>query len=467
MQPITSQLVDPAVFFKFIERFYEAGAAPAQFNDLLLKDGRVLMTYAARVSVGNPPLAAVAWIYRDISEQKKRQAELAQSQRLGAIGRLSGGVAHDFNNLLMVVGGNLELIKAWADPATQIPSLAESALTAVGRGAELTKRLLAFSRRQPLDPEITDVNALVADLVKLLPPLLGETIEVRFVPAAKLWRTVVDLSQLQTALMNLAINARDAMSTGGSLVIETADATLDETYAASVEEGVAPGDYVMIAVSDDGSGMPAEVAKRAFEPFFTTKPVGKGTGLGLSMVFGFVKQSGGHVALYSEEGHGTTVRIYLPRAAGDAASDEAAPPPAAEVPGRGAVLLVEDDLEVAKVARMFLKSLGYDVLEAYTGPRALDIIKRGDPIDLLFTDVVLPDGMNGAEVARAAQALRPGLKVLFASGYSEHVLMHRGRLAEGVVLLQKPYRRQELADALRVVLDGEAPVAGQGVIGRA
>jgi signal transduction histidine kinase/CheY-like chemotaxis protein len=463
---VTGQLADPAAFFRLIERFYEADAASPKFSDLLFKDGRVLMTYAAPVAIGTPPIAAIAWIYRDVSEQKKRQAELAQSQRLGAIGRLSGGVAHDFNNLLTVVGGNLELIKAWADPGTQIPSLAESALTAVERGAELTKRLLAFSRRQALDPEVTDVNALVADMVKLLPPLLGETIEVRFVAAATLWRTVVDLGQLQTALISLAINARDAMPAGGTLLIETANAALDEAYAASVEDGIEPGDYVMIAVNDDGSGMAPEVAKRAFEPFFTTKSVGKGTGLGLSMVFGFVKQSGGHVALYSEEGHGTTVRIYLPRAAGDAASD-AAPQPAPAKPGHGVVLLVEDDLEVAKVARLFLESLGYDVLEAYSGPRALDIIRRGDPIDLLFTDVVLPDGMNGADIAAAAQALRPGLKVLFASGYSEHVLMHRGRLAEGVVLLQKPYRRQELADALRAVLESEAPGPGREAIGRA
>jgi CheY-like chemotaxis protein len=252
--------------------------------------------------------------------------------------------------------------------------------------------------------------------------------------------------------MNLAINARDAMPKGGTLVIETGNAALDESYTASLEDQVEPGDYVMIAVSDNGEGMSPEVAKRAFEPFFTTKPVGKGTGLGLSMVFGFVKQSGGHVALYSEEGHGTTARIYLPRAAADTPADQVLPPPAPHDGNHGAVLLVEDDPAVAQVAKMFLEGLGYMVIEARSGPRALDIIRRGDPIDLLFTDVVLPDGMNGAEVARAAQALRPSLKVLYASGYSEHVLMNQGRLAEGVVLLQKPYRKADLAVALRQVL---------------
>jgi PAS domain S-box-containing protein len=453
LRPVTDKLVDPEGFFKRLASCYESGFATSTFGEMLLKDGRVLMTYSARVEIGDRSSGAIAWIYRDVTEQKKRQSELAQSQRLNAIGKLSGGVAHDFNNLLTVIGGNLELIKEWADAGSSIPELARSALAAVERGAEVTKRLLAFSRRQPLDPQRTDINALVTEVMALLPRLIGETIRVQFAPGAKLWHTVVDLGLLQSALMNLAINARDAMPDGGSLVIETGNAALDESYTESLEDQVEPGDYVMIAVSDDGQGMSQEVAKRAFEPFFTTKPVGKGTGLGLSMVYGFVKQSGGHVALYSEEGQGTTARIYLPRAVGDAASDQVPPPLAApRNVEHGAVLLVEDDPAVGRVAKMFLENLGYQVIEARSGPRALEILRRGDPIDLLFTDVVLPDGMNGAEIARAAQALRPSLKVLFASGYSEHVLMHQGRLAEGVVLLQKPYRKLDLADGIHRVL---------------
>ena len=452
LRPITDKLVDAASFHRRLVKSMAKGFERSDFGEMLLKDGRVLMTYAARIEIGDPAFGVIAWIDRDITEQKKRQAELAQSQRLNAIGELAGGVAHDFNNLLTVIGGNLELIKELGDAGASTTELADAALAAAERGVEVTRRLLAFSRRQPLDPHLTDANALAADVAAMLPRLLGETIALRFAPGANLWRTVVDCGQLQTALMSLVTNARDAMPKGGSLVIETENVSLDEAYAGSLDERVEPGDYVMIAVSDNGHGMAPEVAKRVFEPFFTTKPVGNGTGLGLSMVYGFVKQSGGHVTLYTEEGLGTKVKIYLPRAAAEAAPLPISPQSAPYKVDHGAVLLVEDDPAVSRVAKLFLEGIGFRVIEAQSGPRALEIVRRGDPIDLLFTDVVLPDGMNGAEVARAARALRPGLKVLFASGYSEHALMHQGRLADGVVLLQKPYRKQELAEALRRVL---------------
>jgi CheY-like chemotaxis protein len=291
----------------------------------------------------------------------------------------------------------------------------------------------------------------MTDTTKMLLRLLGVSVTMKFIPGAELWQTVVDRGLLQTTLVSLATNARDAMPRGGSLVIETSNAILDETYAEKFAD-VSVGEYVLIAVTDDGAGMPPEIAKRVFEPFFTTKPVGKGTGLGLSVVYGFVKQSGGHVAIYSEEGRGTSVRIYLPRASPESTARAESPIAPVARGNKEIILLVEDEVPVMAVARAFLTDLGYQVLEATNGLDALAILASDEPIDLLFTDVVLPDGMNGAEVARAAEGLRPGLKVLYASGYTQEALVYQGRLEPGVTLLPKPYRKRDLAEAIRAVL---------------
>ena len=449
----TNQVVDRRSFIGEILRAYDQSQPPqTTFSDITLKDGRIFVRHAARVAPGKLPYATVAWIYRDVTEQRKRDAVLAQAQRLTTVGELSGGMAHELNNLLMVIGGNLELIDMQPKGArNQIAKLVQTAHTAVLRGAELIQNLLAFSRRQPLTPKLTDINAFMADAMKMLPRLVGESVVMKFEPGDGLWQTVVDPGFLQTSLVSLATNARDAMPGGGSLVITTGNQTLDESYAENFAE-VTPGDYVMIAVTDSGAGMAPDVVKRAFEPFFTTKPVGKGTGLGLSVVYGFVKQSGGHVAIYSEVGQGTSVRIYLPRATAEpAAGREAAATPLAQG-NKESILLVEDEAGVMAVARAFLNDLGYEVREASNGVEALAILASDEPIDLLFTDVVLPDGMNGAQVAHAAEKLRPGLKVLYASGYTQEALVHQGRLDAGVMLLPKPYRKRDLAEAIRSVL---------------
>jgi PAS domain S-box-containing protein len=308
----TAQTADPQAHTAAVERAYR-GEAAASGEEIALKDGRTIVRHVARVRFGAPASTAIAWVYRDVTEQKRREAELAQSQRLNAIGQLAGGVAHDFNNLLMVIGGNLELIKDRLGGDARVGDFTQAALAAVETAAGLTQRLLSFSRRQPLTPRPIDVNLLLADVLKLLPRLLGRTVELDFTPQPGTWPVAVDPGQLQNAVINLAINARDAMPRGGRVTIAVDNKALERPDAAGLPD-LPPGEYVLIAVGDEGLGMRPEIAKRAFEPFFTTKPEGQGTGLGLSMVFGFVKQSGGHVALESAQGRGTTVRIHLPRA---------------------------------------------------------------------------------------------------------------------------------------------------------
>jgi PAS domain S-box-containing protein len=323
--PHTDQIVDPRSFRDEVQRMYDQHQPPAAaLEDILLKDGRVLVGHGARVAAGKLPYATVAWIYRDVTEQRKRDAVLAQTQRLTTVGELSSGMAHELNNLLMEIGGNLELIEMQERHSDDVRTteLLKMAQSAIDRGAELIRHLLAFSRRQPLAPRLTDVNELMADAMKTLPQLLGESVTMKFLPGGTLWRTVVDPGSLRTTLVSLATNARDAMPGGGSLIIETSNHSLDESHVEKLAE-VTAGEYVLITVTDDGAGMPPEVAKRAFEPFFTTKPVGRGTGLGLSVAYGFVKQSGGHVAIDSKEGNGTSVRIYLPRASSDSVAGTA------------------------------------------------------------------------------------------------------------------------------------------------
>ncbi|TXL68776.1 PAS domain-containing hybrid sensor histidine kinase/response regulator [Zeimonas arvi] len=388
----------------------------------------------------------------DITERRELDERLRQSQRLEAIGQLTGGIAHDFNNLLTVIIGNSEMLcEELADQPSR-KQLADMTAAAAERGAELTNRLLAFARRQPLEPRPIDVNRLVAGMDGLLRRTLSEDIEIEFVRAAGLWIAEVDGAQLESALLNLVINARDAMPDGGRLTIETGNASLDEEYAAMHGELV-PGQYVMVSVSDTGTGMPPDVVARAFDPFFTTKEAGKGSGLGLSMVYGFVKQSGGHVRIYSEQGEGTTARLYLPRVKAGSI-DQPAPARGAGVIGGGEhILVVEDDDLVREHLIAQLRGLGYRVTGASAGRAALAELERNADIDLLFTDVVMPGGMNGRQLADTARARWPALKVLFTSGYTENAIVHHGRLDRGVHLLSKPYRRGELAAKLRRVLD--------------
>ncbi|MGK2898981.1 MAG: ATP-binding protein [Burkholderiaceae bacterium] len=387
--------------------------------------------------------------HEDIARLNSR---LMQSQRMEAIGQLTGGVAHDFNNLLTVVLGNADLLAEQNadDPARR--QLAEMIVAAAQRGAALTQQLLAFARKQPLDPSVVDVNQCVAALDPMLRRTLGEHIEIEFVRGAGLWPAMIDPAQLENALLNLCLNARDAMPTGGKLTLETANASLDQRYA-DQHPDVVPGQYVMLAVSDTGSGISSENLARVFEPFFTTKEKGRGTGLGLAMVYGFAKQSAGHVSIYSEPGHGTTVKLYLPRAA--AARSAMASPDVTEPAVRGGaetVLVVEDDAPVRQLASHELRALGYRVLEAPSGADAMRIVEGDEPIDLLFTDVVMPGGMSGRKLADAARAVRPSLRVLYTSGYTENAIVHHGRLDPGVMLLPKPYRRADLARAVRTAL---------------
>ena len=388
----------------------------------------------------------------DVTERLEMDARLRQSQKLEAVGQLTGGVAHDFNNLLTVILGNAEVLSQSLQSDPPLQQLAEMTVTAAERAAELTKRLIAFARRQALEPKVIDLNRLVAGMDGLLRRTLAEDIDIEIVRAGGLWRALVDPSQLEIAVLNLAINARDAMPEGGRLTFETANVLLDCKYADTHEE-VKPGQYVMLSVSDTGTGMEPEVIARAFEPFFTTKDIGKGSGLGLSMVYGFVKQSQGHVKIYSELGQGTAIKIYVPRADsdGDAVHWRAEAMPAPR--GAEKILIVEDDLMVREHVSRQLLSLGYEVVSARNGPEALRILNQVHDFDLLFTDVVMPGGLNGRQLAEQVQKLFPNLPVLFTSGYTENAIIHHGRLDRGVHLLSKPYRKQELATKIRLVLD--------------
>jgi len=387
----------------------------------------------------------------DMSDRKAAEEQMRQSQKMQAIGKLTGGVAHDFNNLLAVIAGNLDLA-AERNSDEKIAKLLEPARRAAERGSTLTKSLLAFSRQQPLSPQVADLNTLSRDMTELLRRTLPSNIGIEFVGGAGLWKSEVDPGQLQNALLNLVVNARDAMPDGGRLTIETQNARIDTEYAATHD--LPAGQYVMLAVSDTGTGMPAEVIARAFEPFYTTKDVGQGTGLGLSMVYGFAKQSGGHVAIYSEVGSGTTVKIYLPRWKGQEAG--ATPHASRAVPAAASetVLVVEDDADMRLIAVTMMRSLGYTVIEAPDGGRALKALAEHPAVALLLTDVVLAGAMNGRRLAEEARQVTPQLKVLFMSGYTEDAIVHHGRLDQGVNFIQKPFRKHDLAIKAREALDG-------------
>jgi signal transduction histidine kinase len=396
----------------------------------------------------------------EIAERMKAEAALRQTQKMEAIGQLTGGVAHDFNNLLTVVMGGLEAIQkhvALIDPSgptQRIERAASLSMQGAQKAATLTKRLLAFARRQPLDPKPIDASQLVTGLADMLQRTLGETVRLETVNGAGLWLTQADPGELENALMNLAINARDAMPNGGRLTIETSNAYLDDTYVEAITEPVSAGQYVLIAVSDTGSGIPEDVLAQVFEPFFTTKEVGKGTGLGLSQVYGFVRQSSGHIKIYSEPGDGTTVKIYLPRLASAQSSEplNRNSEPESVHGGSETILVVEDHDDLRAFSVGVLSDLGYRVLSASSGSEAIKLVK-GEDIDLLFTDVVLPDGMNGRRVADAVATIRPRAKVLFTTGYTANAIVHNGRLDAGVQLISKPFSADALGLRVRKLLD--------------
>ncbi len=416
------------------------------------KDGTV---FPIELAVGEVKLAGThifTGFIRDLTARARMEEDLRQAQKMEAVGQLTGGLAHDFNNILTVIAGNLEMLESRIEDAAQ-QELIKEAQDAAGLGAQLASRLLAFGRRQPLDPKPTDLNKLVRGMSDLLRRSLGEHIQIETRLTSSLPPTVVDPGQVENALLNLAINARDAMPKGGQLIISTGRAEIDADYVEAHTEAV-PGDYVTLAVTDTGVGMPAEVRRRAFDPFFTTKGPSAGTGLGLSMVYGFVKQSGGHVQLYSEVGLGTSVRIYLPVRESEMvqATRHGGVPPARGKSGE-TILVVEDDPRVRRVSVRRLKELGYAVIEADSGPAALGVLERGDSIDLLFTDVVMAGGITGIDLAREAVARRPGLRVLLTSGYAEPAVIGRGMPTSNAAWLAKPHSVAELQAKLRELLD--------------
>jgi PAS domain S-box-containing protein len=399
-------------------------------------------------------LVGFAKITRDATERRDAQealeqarAALAQSQKMEAIGQLTGGIAHDFNNLLTVVSNNLDLILQHTSDTARVRRLAEGALRAAGRGAKLTQQLLAFARRQPLRPETVDVNTLIGAIEAIMRRAAGEGVSVVLELGEKVSGVRLDAPQLEAALLNLVLNARDAMPDGGVLSVKTEDAQVTEGDAAAAL-GVAPGRYALVTVRDTGAGMSSEVQAHAFEPFFTTKEPGKGSGLGLSQVYGFVAQSSGHVVLDSAPGRGTAILLYLPQVEG-----ASAPAPAAQAkPRRATVLVVEDDPDVLESAVEMVRGLGYDVLAAANGIDAMAVLRRNVAVDVLFSDIVMPRGMNGVELAKEARRLRPGLRILLSSGYASAILAAEHGLTADFSFIGKPYRWPDLAEKLRAGL---------------
>ena len=425
-------------------------------HEMKLRFQRLRVTLAATWLLSLAGLAFGGWSLRQ-SSRKVAEAEAInrQARKMEAIGNLTGGIAHDFNNLLQVIIANLDLAFRDIGPKQPASGFLQSAMMALEKGERLTSQLLAFARRQPLNPQPIDIARMVEECGNLMRRTLGEAYHIECVTSAGLWRAMADATLLQNAIVNLAINARDAMPDGGRLTIEASNVTLDLDYAEQAAE-VSPGSYVLIAVSDIGTGMSREALGRVFEPFYTTKETG--TGLGLAMVYGFVKQSGGHIAIYSEPGLGTTVKLYLPRTTKHAAERDRAKREATRGHGQ-LVLVVEDDDSVRAGVVAQLSDLGYGVLAAADGDMALTLARGNPRIDLLFTDVVLGGAYDGRQLADAVRALRPGLPVVYTSGYTENAIVHHGRLDEGVTLLSKPYRADQLARTVSEVLQA-VPATG-------
>ncbi|MGB9365067.1 MAG: ATP-binding protein [Xanthobacteraceae bacterium] len=410
--------------------------------------------------------AANVMLRAEIARREETEEKLRQAQKMEAVGRLTGGIAHDFNNLLTAIIGNLDLALRRLDGPDRVRGWLANSRQASERAATLVQRLLAFSRQHPLEVKSVDINRLVQEMSELLGRSIGETVTIETVLAGGLWHAAVDPNQLENAIVNLAVNARDAME-GGSLTIETANSHLDETYAETAGEEITPGQYVMVAVSDTGSGMSREVISRAFEPFFTTKPMGVGTGLGLSQVYGFVKQSGGHIRIYSETGVGTTIKMYFPRLTGQPDLPQwvargTAPTMAPSLDGTETVLVVEDDPQVNKLAVEALQERGYQVMSAPDGPAALTLIDGAAAIDLLLTDVVLPGGLNGRQLTEEVHRRRPAIKILYMTGYTRNAIIHHGRLDPDIDLLTKPFTADALTRKIRRILDAGAAAKRTG-----
>jgi len=431
------------------------GLAVLALGSMAFVDGRRRLRSA--VEARNSLAAANARLEEEARSREAAEAQVRQFQKMQAIGQLTGGIAHDFNNMLAIVIGSLDLAKRRlkTDPV-RAEGCIDNALEGANRAAQLTARLLAFSRQQPLDPKVLDVNKLVGGMSELLRRTIGENMRVETVLAGGLWRTFADPAQLENAIVNLCVNARDAMPDGGRLTIETANAHLDDDYAAANTD-VQAGQYVMISVTDTGTGMPPEVVERAFDPFYTTKGAGRGTGLGLSQVHGFVKQSQGHVKIYSEPGVGTSIKIYLPRNMGELEALDSQQRPVGELPhGKPdeIVLVVEDDERVRHLSVDALRELGYTVVQAADAGQAMTVLTLQPRVDLLFTDVVMPD-LDGRRLADRAREQRPGLKVLYTTGYTRNAIVHNGMLDADVAFLPKPFTIEQLARKVRQVLDSQ------------
>jgi signal transduction histidine kinase/DNA-binding response OmpR family regulator len=471
------QSPDAPLAMRYLDFVYQPVlGADGQVSGIFVQGSDVTEQVLAQAELRRHQTELESLVSARTAELSSAHEALNRSQKLEAIGKLTGGVAHDFNNILQVIGGNLQLLHAVLPPGRATHHL-EAALQGVQRGAKLSSQLLAYARRQPLQPIVINPARALGDMDDMLRRVLGENVEIETIKAGGLWNVLADPHQLENVLLNLAINARDAMPNGGKLTIEIGNAMLDDDYVASAPD-LSPGQYVVFAISDTGCGMAPDIVERACEPFFTTKPEGHGTGLGLSMAYGFVKQTGGHFKIYSEVGHGTTVKLYFPRSH----DSEALAPVTASALLRGGdetVLVVEDDAAVQATVVEMLASMGYRVLKADDADSALGILKSGLPIDLLFTDVVMPGQLRSPELAKQARILHPSIAVLFTSGYTQNAIVHGGRLDPGVELLSKPYGREQLARKVRSLLPGTpapaapapvaadaAPPAAAGVLAR-
>ena len=421
---------------------------------LIRFDGATVDVEASITPIDGRATGELLVVLRDVTERKILEQELHQAQKMEALGQLTGGVAHDFNNLLAVITGNLEIAEEHAEGVPGLDRAVARAMTAAEIGADLTQRLLAFARRRPLQPQLLDINRLVQDMRDLLRRSLGEDIDIEIVACPDLWPTKADRGQLENSIINLAVNARDAMPDGGKLTIETANVYLDSDYVRR-NPGVSPGQYVLLEITDTGVGMDADVAERAFEPFFTTKEIDRGSGLGLSMIYGFAKQSGGHAKIFSAEDHGTSVWLCLPRAEAVEPPRVAAAPTLRLPRGSETILVVEDNASVREVVVTHLGGLGYRVVSAEDGPSALRMLAALERVDLLFTDLVMPNGMSGRQLAEEVVRQRPGTRVLFTSGYPNWSGKRALEFAPDVPVLQKPYKKKQLAENVRALLDGE------------
>lgn len=470
--PEDNQTGGEEVFVHKDGRFYPVGFTASPMRDesgatigTIIEARNIAEDLKARAAMEAFNSTLIERVEEAIQERKKLEGQLVQAQKMEAVGQLTGGVAHDFNNLLQVIGGNLQLLeKDMAGDERKLRRV-HNALAGARRGAELAAQLLAFGRQQALNPKPVNVGRLVRGMDDMLRRTLSETVEIETIISGGLWNCLVDPAQVENVILNLAINARDAMDRNGKLTIEAGNASLDEAYAAQHAE-VIPGQYVMLAVTDTGRGIPKDILDKVFEPFFTTKGPGQGTGLGLSMVYGFVRQSNGHVKIYSEEGEGTTVRIYLPRTRQDEVILTSETPTAPRSTANEVILVVEDDDAVRATSVELLSDLGYTILEASNADNGLAIVNSGISIDLLFTDVVMPGELKSPELARRAKQRLPAIQVLFTSGYTQNAIVHAGRLDEGVELIAKPFTREALAQKIRNVLDlrslpASAPAFGE------